>query len=636
MIGLFPVGCGGALYNNPDKNGVSSHAASVESAPDLSDRIEYDEAGNVKSVKGLSTDSGVNDLPQVGEDDERLYEILKENLRRDDPVVVFDSPEGTTSEFSVPVMVSGASLRLAPFQDCRLHSYIEEAPSVRSVTERALSAKTCGPVSMQICVRNYFNDDQNTIKNYAHISLPIITIPIPCEENDFKQSTVKINGGAEYTNDINVKVNVSPGSHVNRYAVSNSDNCISSQGWQPIPASGEDDWILSVSGTPEKATVYYKFMDVLNRSSACFSTSILVCDENAGFHWDSGSLSCKTSPSTSSSTPAAETTTTVTPELVSISDNKFRSGESKQLTVLAKGMSASGGNKILLGSKECESVAVTDVAGDVYTLTCNVPQSTAIEKVIVSLQNDDGGTAQSSVNFFFLGAPKVWLDAQSSETMFDDAGCTVAISGSEAGCWQDKSGNNNHATHDRSPTPETGTWESAINSKKAILFDRTWEAWKFSSSINLHESSFFIVAKARQRNSAWEDSGLFGNGLDGGVTNYFQLALGSMSTTGEANNSFFSGAMGIDQSKLANPILVSYHVSSDKTLNYYTNQSHGYTSSVLTSNTMIVDHLGVGHASGDDRWFEGHIGEVIIYGTLNDAERVTIEEYLMNHWELSF
>ncbi|MGB0453774.1 MAG: hypothetical protein ACPGJV_08655 [Bacteriovoracaceae bacterium] len=82
------------------------------------------------------------------------------------------------------------------------------------------------------------------------------------------------------------------------------------------------------------------------------------------------------------------------------------------------------------------------------------PNTNEYGSATITLEVSDGSlTAQDTFNLTvniiptLVGGNTIWLDASDSSTIFQDTGCTVASTNSDpVGCWQDKSGNNNHVT----------------------------------------------------------------------------------------------------------------------------------------------------------------------------------------------
>lgn len=287
LLLILVQGCGGNLLEE-DSQKVSATNSDFDkegATAEINSRIVYDDSGNIAGVSGLEPGSSLGSISSDKSEQQNIEDISK-NRDNTEPLYNFKPPEGMTAEFSEPVMVTSASLRLFEKSDdssgsynneCGDLLYKEETPSVKTLFDTAKNSNSCGNITFELCIRTSFSNDFNSEKFYVYLKTPSISVSIPCASEAFDTLSVKINNDDSHASSKKAKIqfDLNP-SLIMNYSISNNQNCISDDGWQKYTGFKEFDWDLNFIGNPAKATVYTMFEDVLGRFSGCIASSVLL------------------------------------------------------------------------------------------------------------------------------------------------------------------------------------------------------------------------------------------------------------------------------------------------------------------------------------------------------------------------
>jgi hypothetical protein len=234
----------------------------------------------------------------------------------------------------------------------------------------------------------------------------------------------------------------------------------------------------------------------------------------------------------------------------------------------------------------------------------------------------------------------LWLDA--SDT------ATIAVSGTAVTQWDDKSGSgNNFAQSTAANRPVSGT--TTQNSKNVIVFDGTNDQldsnraasyWNFLH--NTATTLFFAVNKTgttAESPIVWNNGGTSSNIGYGVELRYdaendvFQwVTIGSSGLYSVFNNtgalyttsSFFYGSVVTDPSNAT-----AANRSEIRFKNGTAVKNNAATNTPSASNASNILRVGGNSLT----YFQGNIGEVIIYNTaLNSTDRALVESYLASKW----
>jgi hypothetical protein len=260
---------------------------------------------------------------------------------------------------------------------------------------------------------------------------------------------------------------------------------------------------------------------------------------------------------------------------------------------------------------------------------------------------------------------QLWLDASDSATLFDatSGGSLVAADGTVKR-WEDKSGNNQHAT-EATNGPQRKT---AIQGGKDVLrFDGSNDSLSIPSSTSMFnfmhngDNTLFVVYKAGTTANPNAIYFIIGNGISNGSisgqTGFYlrwddrgSVPLQDQSGYVVANSGPRYVGVSAADTFPANVFNLQTIVSNpqDSTIdNRATIRRNGGSAvSVNTSDTNAATALPTGNATQDLRigatsgtatWFlNGDIAEVIMYDSaLSDANRATVENYLLAKWGIT-
>jgi hypothetical protein len=312
-------------------------------------------------------------------------------------------------------------------------------------------------------------------------------------------------------------------------------------------------------------------------------------------------------------------------------------GVTKSKTITVTGLSGSG----LSYSDATGLITGTAVAGTyTATVTCtnSVGQSKSASLPITV--NVVGGFLPTD-----LSGLQLWLDADDAASITSSAGLVSQ--------WNDKSGNNRHATQSSSSAkPTTGT--RTINSKNAIDFDGATDFIKTSSRIFTAPSArtYIVVTKTDNAQPGTGTARLVSERFSGGAligtktTNQFNF-LHDYNTTGS-----FLRRSSVDNSiDTTNPwILVCTWggTSTSSGVHLYKDGSPEVSYSIDTNGTgtgVNADSTGLSIGASIDNagavvsntYYDGLISEILIYNrVLTASELNQIGVYLEGKWGITW
>ncbi len=240
-----------------------------------------------------------------------------------------------------------------------------------------------------------------------------------------------------------------------------------------------------------------------------------------------------------------------------------------------------------------------------------------------------------------LSSKRLWTPAELITALWFDAAddSTISLNGSNVTQWDDKSGNNRHATQG------TASSQPAYDSgnRKITFVDDYLDLTSVAADIarNIGDGNCFLVLDYTDTSSAnvplHISSGISGGsarftmGYDLGDSNAgMQVAgrrLDSDSYQYVSNGTEPSGIL----IQHGNPV----YAGSDAYLYINGSLDASSTSFHTDGNTSDTDSLAVRVGSGGGNQFVGDIYEILITGTLTTDQRLQIEGYLAHKWGLA-
>jgi hypothetical protein len=242
-----------------------------------------------------------------------------------------------------------------------------------------------------------------------------------------------------------------------------------------------------------------------------------------------------------------------------------------------------------------------------------------------------------------ITGPRLWLKAD--EGAYTNNGINLATDGQTIQQWNDRSGNNFHATQaDASKRP---TWQlNAFNGKPALWFDGVNGNYWLENTVNTPVATagaartYFVVAKAACNATGYQGGHLF--------TNRRTPNASTLEFVNNPGNGIFHGgnlccnhpqvtSVSFEEGQYQ-PFIGTWRTGGTNTnLDFWMNG----TAAVTANANFEIDNGAVGYCVGDRRdafqfvdptggydW-QGHIAEIIVYDrALSDEERLATENYL--------
>jgi hypothetical protein len=264
----------------------------------------------------------------------------------------------------------------------------------------------------------------------------------------------------------------------------------------------------------------------------------------------------------------------------------------------------------------------------------------------------------SFVNPLSISGLQLWLDASDSGTLFDatSGGSLVAADGTVKR-WEDKSGNNRHATE----ATNGPTRKAAIQGGQDVLrFDGSNDILAIASStatfqfLHSQDSTLFIVGKpgtTANPNAVYvfvDNNGRSNNvGFSFWYDDRVSQTRNDMPITLSANGSVavFQNADAVSGNKFtANTFSLISIVSTPAAATasrvaLRTNGGASFGGNTFTGSVSASGATGDLHIGGninDGELLNGDICEIIIYNTaLSDTDRATVENYLLAKWGIT-
>lgn len=218
---------------------------------------------------------------------------------------------------------------------------------------------------------------------------------------------------------------------------------------------------------------------------------------------------------------------------------------------------------------------------------------------------------------------QAWYDADDSDTITTSTGVSQ---------WNDKSGNDYHATQSTSgDQPATGT--NTLNGKNVLTFDGTDDNLTLPSalcsSIPNGDSTIFVVAR---QDAKPQQERIITMATSSNSTRMAVRYNGSTSRPDFINNntgSVVSGNVGFES--LNYNIITTSHTGTTMTLSSNASTESTTSTGANVSDASIGSIGAVGNGNGDN--LDGDIAEIIIYNrVLTESERLSVHRYLYNKW----
>jgi hypothetical protein len=221
-----------------------------------------------------------------------------------------------------------------------------------------------------------------------------------------------------------------------------------------------------------------------------------------------------------------------------------------------------------------------------------------------------GGFAPTDITGLAL-----WLDYADTNSMFTDDGTTkVSASGDKIYRINDKSGNANHAYQTGTDTTRPTYLPNAQNGKSVGKFLRSAAQWNYWTSIGTIRTVFWMFKEVAQWcfASVLGDANEYNFHRSGNLQNLFWW--GEYTSTYVNNGTLRVNASAIDG--LSTNVPTSFSVCSL------------VTTGNVQANCFSKDR-------NTSRYFDGQLGELIIYTTALTGDQVSqVETYLNNKWAI--
>ena len=220
---------------------------------------------------------------------------------------------------------------------------------------------------------------------------------------------------------------------------------------------------------------------------------------------------------------------------------------------------------------------------------------------------------------------QLWLDSADNTAL--------ALSGSNVTTWYDKSGNGNNGTATGTPVLTT----NSINGRQSIyLADAPYFLGSVSITGTILTCFTVAITNVTMPNTRGRDQRLVslenGKNVDYGRTDG-TIALFNQNTTSTIATYRVSGPLANNAITTGTPFLAVSQYDGTNAYLWYTGAA-GTLASSASSGTFAITKYGIGNqANPTTEYWNGYIGEVIIYNTaLSTSQRQQVEAYLAWKW----
>ena len=250
---------------------------------------------------------------------------------------------------------------------------------------------------------------------------------------------------------------------------------------------------------------------------------------------------------------------------------------------------------------------------------------------------DEDSSSTSSFSPSDISSLKLWLDSSDISTLFQDNGCSTAVTANSdpIGCWKDKTATGNNytvASAGNKPLYETGE----LNSKATISFNGSAHYLSGNSVLEGGETAVsFLMVVQRESNT-----GLWPNPLLSNADLNWTGGFGFADCTDTDTWCFFINDYnnGAQRVTMAGTLLATYNyvigVYDGTNIELW---AGGTSQGSVAYSTAINSKDSVGHISNDgygDR-FKGNLAEIMVFeAALTSTQRSNLESYMSTKWGL--
>lgn len=283
---------------------VSDNTISPVGEKPMADNVVVSEKPNDLS-DSMKEENLLEGFKKAEELDSLDEDQLTELYATEEKIFTFEETAETDTDFSEPIMVSGASLSMEKI--CKNSAYQESEPSFKDIADYTNKANTCGEVKMVFCLRTKNRNNKET----SYSQTPEFDLKVPCFEDSFADLSFELVDGQYRKNAEEIGVNISVSTRV-----TDSESTRGMEVYLTDSPSCEDGAWSDIGGelrkvlhwTEGKATVYLKFRDRFQNESNCRSATISFvkfieryatqagCFVLTGFGWDSAKNHCAPLP----------------------------------------------------------------------------------------------------------------------------------------------------------------------------------------------------------------------------------------------------------------------------------------------------------------------------------------------------
>lgn len=261
-----------------------------------------------------------------------------------------------------------------------------------------------------------------------------------------------------------------------------------------------------------------------------------------------------------------------------------------------------------------------------------------------------GSVADSGFNPKWISGLQLWYDAADSNTLFSGStGSTLATPSGSVGRWEDKSGNNWHATQSAVANQPLRITGSLFNGLDTVRFDGNdtlvLASQAYGVTKNKNEVSFFVVA-ATDRKASNGDFLYISTGTSANTGRLVLRNLGvsrvqplirRLDTSPATNLNYYrvvpSGSLNLYSLRMKFNVSASSFVANGTEQPLSTNNVPASWSGSIENTDSGVINIGSTNATAN--FMQGNMGEILFYDRyLTDIERRSIERYLLRKWNI--